>query len=137
MREASVLHATAEVVFVWLLLEGERHLLWSEGGWCALGSHGLAVLGVYNLEQSGGLVEYNLCLAAGEGDFIALLSNLQAAHLGAWIVHQDVSLRLCLRVSHHATVVVFKDSEDVLAVEVNCHSAVVGEAEFYGCWVDS
>ena len=137
MGESAVLHATAEVVFVRLLLEGECHLLWSEVGWCALGSHGLAVFGVYDLEQSGGLVEDNLCLAAGEGDFVALLSNLQVAHLGAWVVHQDASLRLCLRVSHHAVVVVFKDSEDVLAVKVNSHSAMVGEDEFYCCWIDS
>ena len=78
MREASVLHATAEVVFVWLFLEGERHLLWSEGGWCALGSHGLAVLGVYNLEQFGGLlVEINAKQGAhvNKGDVIAYIER--------------------------------------------------------------
>ena len=137
MREASVLDTATVEIFVGIFFQCQdclpffvSHRFHLFEGHCVCGKVG-------DFQQGGRFVQLQPDFSGCDGYLSVLVLDIQYGHRAAGIVDQDLCFRFGFRIADNAAIVVLEHAEDVISVEVECHSLVVGEDYVDRCRVDS
>ena len=125
MREASVLYTAAVEIFVRLFFQGDGHFFRTECHRSSLFDDTYVCFEVKDFHQRCLFVEFNPYLSGSQDDTAVLFVQCEAGHLAAWLVDKYLCFRFRFGVTNNAAGVILKDTEDVLSVEVDCHSLIV------------
>ena len=136
MREASVLHSAAVEVFFRVFFEGDDGFVFRKlYGLCFF--HGYFASGqVDDFELRCFFVEQDFDFPGGDRDVVAFFTEFHFAHGLAGLFYKDFCFRLCFGIAEDASVVVLKEAENVVAVEVEGHNLIAGIFDFDGVGVD-
>ena len=121
MAETTVLHTTAEEIVILPLRESHRRSLLAKLRRQHLLEHHLAPLQDSKLRRLKIHSHTNLV----RRDHIPLQSH--PARITSGIVHQNLSLRLSLRIANHAPLRVLKNTESMRSVKIHIHTPTVLE----------
>lgn len=120
------MNSTAIEVFLRIFFEGDDGFVFRKFyGLCFF--HDYCVCSeVDDFELRCFFVEQDFDFPGGDGEVVSVFTDFYFADCLAGLVYEDLCFRLCFGIAEDASVVVLKEAEDVVAVEVEGHDPVTG-----------